>query len=184
MRMSRGKDLRMASSQQQRRTEVPSPTAHGELNSAKNHVSELEGEPFTSPALKWVQLWPTRGCCLIRDPEPEAPAEPHLDTWPTETIQKEMSGFLKGLSLGVMCHHASIALKRKPQAQNGITHAKQPMIPNLDFIPDLTAVSASPRNLILVKGFGILWSGSSKVICPMGLLHPPLPHRKKRQSVW
>ena len=62
-------------------------------------------------------------------------------------------------------------LKRKPQAQNGITCAKaHESKPRLK--ADLTAVSTSPRNVSMDQS-GIFWSSTSKVICHMGPLHAP-----------
>ena len=46
------------------------------------------------------------------------------------------------------------AAKEKPQAQNGITHAKA-QTPILDTTLDLLAVSTFPRNVILANWIGI-----------------------------
>ena len=55
-----------------------------------------------------------------------------------------------------------------------------PMIPNPDLIPDLTAVSTFPRNSLNQPG--TFWSSTSKVIRPLGPLHPiptfPTPKRR------
>ena len=48
------------------------------------------------------------------------------------------------------------ATKEKPQAQNGITHAKA-QTPILDTTLDLLAVSTFPRNVILANWIGIFW---------------------------
>lgn len=44
--------------------------------------------------------------------------------------------------------------KKGQQAHNGVTFTK-PMSPNRDFIPNLIAISTSPRNVILTSQSGI-----------------------------
>ena len=49
----------------------------------------------------------------------------------------------------------------------------RPMIPNLDLISDLIAVSILPRNvLLLINQSGIFWSAPIRSSV-LGLLHPP-----------
>ena len=63
-------------------------------------------------------------------------------------------------------------LTRKPQAQNGVTCA--PMMPSLDLILDLVAVSTLPRNVILTSGIVT----TKEVICMWALsIHAPDPRR-------
>ena len=44
-------------------------TAHGKLNSADNHVSELGSRFFTSWAMRWLHLQPTSWLQPVRDPD-------------------------------------------------------------------------------------------------------------------
>lgn len=76
-----------------------------------------------------------------------------------------------------MTYDSKVLLKRKPQAPIALLVLK-PVLSNLDLIPDLTSVSTSPRNLILVNQSEISRSRANKVICHMGPLHS---QRKKRQ---
>lgn len=54
---------------------------------------------------------------------------------------------------------------------------KKPLIPNLDLLPDLIAVSSFPRHRIFIYQSGISWLYTSKVVCQIGPLHHP-PHKK------
>lgn len=49
----------------------------------------------------------------------------------------------------------------------------KPMTPNLDFIPDLIAISVSPRNVHLINQSGIFWPALMKSSVAWALLHPP-----------
>ena len=53
----------------------------------------------------------------------------------------------------------------------------KPMIPNLDLIPDLTAVSAFPRNVTLIHYSGTFWSALMRSSVQW---NPSMPQRKKR----
>lgn len=64
------------------------------------------------------------------------------------------------------------SLKRKTTGSKWCHLCQKLMIPNLDLIPNLFAVSASPRNVILTNQSEIFWSTISKVICYMGPFHP------------
>lgn len=51
----------------------------------------------------------------------------------------------------------------------------KPVIPNLHRIPDLTAVSNFPRNIILINPSGMFPVSTNEVICHVGAFHPS-PH--------
>ena len=57
----------------------------------------------------------------------------------------------------------------------------KPMIPNLDLIYDLTAVSSYPRNVLLVNPSGKFWAASMKSSVMWAF---STPQEKKRQSSW
>lgn len=46
----------------------------------------------------------------------------------------------------------------------------KPVLPNLDLIPDVIAVSAPPGNIIFINQCGIFWSRNSTVIRQVGPL--------------
>lgn len=52
-------------------------------------------------------------------------------------------------------------LKKRQDTQNGVTRAK-PMLLNRDLLPNLIAVPASPRDVILTSQSGITWSALVK----------------------
>ena len=59
----------------------------------------------------------------------------------------------------------------------------KPMVPNLDLIPDLIAVSTFTGNVILISQFGSFWSAII-IICHMDPLHsPPHPAAGRRCSL-
>ena len=59
----------------------------------------------------------------------------------------------------------------------------KPMIPNLDLICDLIAVSTFPRNVILISQFGDQFLVSTnEVMCPVGPFHLPLPPQEEANS--
>ena len=67
-------------------------------------------------------------------------------------------------------------VQKKTTGPNGVTCAK-PTMPNGDLIPNLTAVSASCRNMILTRQSGIPWSALGRQ-----MPHRPLqlaPHREE-----
>lgn len=72
-----------------------------------------------------------------------------------------------------------IVLKREPQTQLALLVLK-PKISNLDLISDLTAVSASPRNTVVINSSRIFWSCTCKLICQVSPLY--IPHSKRRRG--
>lgn len=49
-----------------------------------------------------------------------------------------------------------IMLSERSQSQKNLV--QKPVIPNLDLIPDLTALSNSPRKIIFINQSGTFWS--------------------------
>lgn len=68
----------------QRTPEASSPKVHKKMNPAKNHVSKHGRRSFSTGALGWGSSHgQVYDCSLEKDTEPEDPAEPHGDPWPT-----------------------------------------------------------------------------------------------------
>ena len=58
----------------------------------------------------------------------------------------------------------------------------KPMIQNVDLIHNLTAVSTSPRNIILINKSGVFLVNTYKLIHHVGPLHPKRERRSNLRN--